>query len=112
MTATLAALALALAAQGGAEPQPAEWADCLIVHYRADGTRTETPPRRATTSEPGQASAAARSSGNGAGSSSVSASSRNGVATSTAAASSTGGARRSVTQTREDGRCVVTIDER
>lgn len=88
-----------------------EWADCTIVHYGSDGVRTVREPRAASSASDGAAaSVAAR--GSHSSSRTVSASSRNGGATSSASASSAGGGRRSVTQTREAGRCVVTIDER
>ncbi len=94
---------------------PPEWDDCRIVHIYADGTRTVSEPKRPMAgSRTGSASAETRTATRGRTSNSsvsVSSSSHAFGGRSFAESRTTSGGR-SITQTRDEGGCTVTIDER
>ena len=100
------ALAALIAAAGAAGLGP-EDPQCHVVHYAADGTRTESAPSRPY-SRPAGAAASARSTGGSA--SSVSASSSSSSDGPTVVRTQAGG--RTITKTYENTGCTIVIDER
>lgn len=87
--------------------------DCRIIRTLPDGRVLETPPREAAAAKKGSASSLASASGPGTSRSSVavSTSSRGGGSASSSASSHSDANGRSVTVTRDDRGCVVTIRE-
>ncbi len=111
----LAMVLIFTAVAGPALGQPEIPPDCRVTRHHADGSTTVTPAREpALKGQGGSARAESHASGAFA-TSSVSASSRSGPgghSASSSATQSSDGLGRTITQTRDDNGCTITIDDR
>lgn len=106
---TLVAILSAADLSGVLEPQDAQ---CRVIHYAADGTRHETPPRRPYSRPPEVSTSSSSSSrrGEAHASSSVSASSSSSGGGAAVSRSQSNG--RSISRSYDNDGCTVVIDDR